>query len=187
MDRVIKTHSQNHNHHSHHKDVSIQELPFYVACCETLAVSMNVDGAGAAKRRRVRRLRSWWRHMSIACALAEALHHSSGCPVYDRRRVGVAQHGAVRGQTTATRVREATGMQYSPLTTRASPSPGEGSAAQPGACRGADPRCPSAADGGTARGSGLFLSQFRACGCRAGHRSAQACSSCLCCSSRGSA
>ena len=43
--------------------------------------------------------------MSIACALAEALHHSSGSPGYDRRRVGVAQHGAVRGQTTATRAR----------------------------------------------------------------------------------
>ena len=43
--------------------------------------------------------------MSIACALAEALHHSSGCPGFDRRRVGVAQHGAVRGQTTATRAR----------------------------------------------------------------------------------
>ena len=46
--------------------------------CTNLAVDMNVDGAGAAKRRRERRLRSWWRHerMSIACALAEALHHS---------------------------------------------------------------------------------------------------------------
>ena len=91
------------------QDVSTQELPFHVACCETLAVGMNVDGAGAAKRRRVRRLRSRWRHMSIACALAEALHHSSGCPVYDRRVVEDAKHGAVRGQMTATRVREATG------------------------------------------------------------------------------
>ena len=64
-------------------------------------------GAGSARRRRERRLRSWWRHerMSIACALAEALHHSSGSPEFDRRRVGVAQHGAVRGQTTATRAR----------------------------------------------------------------------------------
>ena len=70
-------------------------------------------GAGSAKRRRERRLRSWWRHerMSIACALAEALHHSSGSPEYDRRRVGVAQHGAVRGQTTATRAR-GPGTQY---------------------------------------------------------------------------
>ena len=49
--------------------------------------------------------------MSIACALAEALHHSSGSPEYDRRRVGVAQHGAVRGQTTATRAR-GPGTQY---------------------------------------------------------------------------
>ena len=70
-------------------------------------------GAGFARRRRERRLRSWWRHerMSIACALAEALHHSSGSPEYDRRRVGVAQHGAVRGQTTATRAR-GPGTQY---------------------------------------------------------------------------
>ena len=62
-------------------------------------------GSGSAKRRRERRLRSWWRHerMSIAAALAEALHHSSGAPKYDKRVVEEAQHGAVRGQTTATR------------------------------------------------------------------------------------
>ena len=34
--------------------------------------------SGAAKRRRQRRLRSWWRHerMSVAAALVEATHHS---------------------------------------------------------------------------------------------------------------
>ena len=42
---------------------------------------MEVDGAsGAARRRRERRLRAWLRHerQSVAAALAEALHHSSG-------------------------------------------------------------------------------------------------------------
>ena len=88
---------------------------------------MNVDGAGAAKRRRERRLRSWWRHerMSIACALAEALHHSSGAPKYDKRVVEDAKHGAVRGQTTATRVREATGMQYFSFDDEGKPVAGE--------------------------------------------------------------
>ena len=38
--------------------------------------------------------------MSIAAALAEPLHHSSGAPKYDKRVVEDAQHGAVRGQTT---------------------------------------------------------------------------------------
>ena len=88
---------------------------------------MNVDGAGAAKRRRERRLRSWWRHerMSIACAVAEALHHSSGAPKYDKRVVEDAKHGAVRGQTTATRVREATGMQYFTFDDEGKPVAGE--------------------------------------------------------------
>ena len=88
---------------------------------------MNVDGAGAAKRRRERRLRSWWRHerMSIACALAEALHHSSGAPKYDKRVVEDAKHGAVRGQTTATTVREATGMQYFTFDDEGKPVAGE--------------------------------------------------------------
>ena len=36
-------------------------------------------GLGSARRRRERRLRSWWRHerMSIAAALVEATHHSA--------------------------------------------------------------------------------------------------------------
>ena len=67
-------------------------------------------GAGSAKR-----FRSWWRHerMSIAAALAEALHHSSGTwpSKYDTRVVEDAQHGAVRGQKTATRAR-GPGTQY---------------------------------------------------------------------------
>ena len=50
--------------------------------------------------------------MSIPCALAEALHHSSGPSKYDKRVVEVAQHGTLRGQTTTTRAREAAGTQY---------------------------------------------------------------------------
>ena len=60
--------------------------------------SLSMDGArtGSARRRRERRLRSWWRHerMSIAAALVEATHHSaprSGWP---------GTHLALRGQTT---------------------------------------------------------------------------------------
>ena len=72
-------------------------------------------GTSAAKRRRERRLRSWWRQerMSIAAALAEALHHSSGTrpSKYDTRVVEDSQHGAVRGQTTATRA-VVPGTQY---------------------------------------------------------------------------
>ena len=63
--------------------------------------------------------------MSIACALAEALHHSSGCPEYDRRRVGVAQHGAVRGQTTATRERGPATQYFTFGDDKDVPAPGE--------------------------------------------------------------
>ena len=38
-----------------------------------------VDGDGAAKRRRLRRLRSWWRHeqQTVAAVLATFQHHSA--------------------------------------------------------------------------------------------------------------
>ena len=49
--------------------------------------------------------------MSIPCVVAEALHHSSAPPKYDKRVVEVAQHGTLRGQKTA-RAREAAGTQY---------------------------------------------------------------------------
>ena len=70
------------------------------------AIMATFDGS-SARRRRERRLRMHLRHerLSVAMALAGALNHSSGSPENDRRRVGVAQHGAVRGQTTATRAR----------------------------------------------------------------------------------
>ena len=65
--------------------------------CATLAVDMPVHGdgaSGAAKRRRERRLRSWWRHeaQSVQAAVVSALHHS--------RDVGPAKNEALRGQTT---------------------------------------------------------------------------------------
>ena len=49
--------------------------------CQTLAVNimMDVDRAtGAGKRRRERRLRSWWRHeaQSVQAAVVSAMHHS---------------------------------------------------------------------------------------------------------------
>ena len=85
-------------------------------------------GTSAAKRRRERRLRSWWRHerMSIAAALAEALHHSSGTwpSKYDTRVVEDAQHGAVRGQTTATRA-GGPGTQYFTFDDEDVPAPQE--------------------------------------------------------------
>ena len=52
------------------------------------------SGVGSARRRRERRLRSWWRHerMTVAAELAVALHHSRG--------VGpTVPHEALRGQT----------------------------------------------------------------------------------------
>ena len=67
-----------------------------------VGVSMDADRAtGSARRRRERRLRSWWRHerMSIVAALVEATYHSaprSGWP---------GTHVAPRGQET-TSVRE---------------------------------------------------------------------------------
>ena len=52
-------------------------------------MEVDCDGGSSARRRRQRRLRSWWRHerMSIACALAEAHHHSAP-------KVGAEQHYA---------------------------------------------------------------------------------------------
>ena len=74
------------------------------------------DGASVAKRRRERRLPSWWRHerMSIACALAEALHHSFGAEpsTCGTRVVDGATNDAVRGKSTVTRAREAAGTEF---------------------------------------------------------------------------
>ena len=66
-----------------------------MTCRETLAVDMNVDGAGAARRRRERRLRAMLRHerQTVAMELAAALHHS--------RDVGLGTNDGLRAQTTA--------------------------------------------------------------------------------------
>ena len=70
-----------------------------VCFSKTLAGNMaDVACTGAARRRRERRLRSWWRHerMSIAMALATVEHHSYGPTAND----------ALRGQRTVTRAGE---------------------------------------------------------------------------------
>ena len=56
-----------------------------------------VDGDGSAKRRRLRRLRSWWRHeqQTVAAVLATVTHHSFG-------KVGTAS-GVLRNMETTTR------------------------------------------------------------------------------------
>ena len=73
----------------------------------------------AAKRRRERRLRSAWRHeqLSVAMAVAAALHHSA------QRGAGPATYSAPRGQKTATEgeVRE---PNYAPRSQKP-PLPGE--------------------------------------------------------------
>ena len=75
--------------------------------CETnvggsLVVDMSLHGehAGAARRRRQRRIRSFWRHeqMAVQMVLATASHHS-----FDRVH---AEYGAPRSQTIATKTGE---------------------------------------------------------------------------------
>ena len=76
-----------------------------------VGVSMDAERAsGAAKRRRERRLRSWWRHerMTVAAELTVALHHSRG--------VGPAvPHEALRGQTPASSMGRRPGVLKEPL------------------------------------------------------------------------
>ena len=63
---------------------SVTVVFFHDASLKTLADTMSgarnirCDGYGAARRRRDRRLRSWWRHeqQSIKAAVTTALHHS---------------------------------------------------------------------------------------------------------------
>ena len=72
-----------------------------------MRVNGELVGATPARRRRERRLRSWWRHeaLSVAAALATARHHSAGPEVVTRREgqpeeVDVEQHDGLRAQTT---------------------------------------------------------------------------------------
>ena len=64
----------------------------------------DVDGEGAARRRRQRRLRPWLKHerQSVAMALAEYTHHASGSQTRARAREGVehATHSGLRPQKT---------------------------------------------------------------------------------------
>ena len=72
-----------------------------------MSVNGELVGATSARRRRERRLRSWWRHeaLSVAAALATARHPSAGPEVVTRREgqpeeVEVEQHDGLRAQTT---------------------------------------------------------------------------------------
>ena len=72
-----------------------------------MSVNGELVGATSARRRRERRLRSWWRHeaLSVAAALATARHHSAGPEVVTRREgqqveVEVEQHDGLRAQNT---------------------------------------------------------------------------------------
>ena len=87
---------------------------------------MATFAGSSARRRRERRLRMHLRHerLSVAMALAEALHHSSGAPKYDKGVVEEAQRGAVRGQTTATRA-GGPATQYFTFGDEDVPAPGE--------------------------------------------------------------
>ena len=82
-----------------------------------MAESCERPNGGVARRRRERRMRSWFRHeqQSIRMALATVLHHSYG-------RVHT-EYGALRSQNTATRVRaeerETNTAPRRPLTTKA--------------------------------------------------------------------
>ena len=76
---------------------------------------MEYERAGAARRRRERRLRSWWRHerMSIAMALATVEHHSYGPTAND----------ALRGQRTVTRAGEGEERELHDAPRRQKPPP----------------------------------------------------------------
>ena len=91
MDRHIRqTHRQNHHHHHfhhhtlpthhHHQTSTLKRALFFcgVLCAGSGCWPM-AGGAGAAKRRRERRLRSWAKHerLTVAMALAEQHHHSA--------------------------------------------------------------------------------------------------------------
>ena len=115
MDRHARNASRPHHHHHHHHHQAVCLKCALVLSCGACTMDLNgrpmADRAtGAARRRRERRLRSWWRHerMSIACAPAEALHHSSGTKLStcDTRVVEGATNDALRGQNNVTRARE---------------------------------------------------------------------------------
>ena len=84
-----------------------------------MAESSERPSGGVARRRRERRMRSWFRHeqQSIRTAMATVLHHS-----YDRVHT---EYGAPRSQTTATRTRErreSNGTKYTAKIRKTPPS-----------------------------------------------------------------
>ena len=118
---------------------------------------MNVDSAGTARRRRERRLRQFLRHerLSVAMALAEFTHRTSGGQRKDRGRGG-GSRDALHSQVPD--ASSSPGGRRASILPRRRWAAGAGSAAQRGADRGdrafgADPRCCCAAGGGQARGS----------------------------------
>ena len=98
----------------------------WVTFSRTLAVAMS-ERAGAAERRRERRLRSWLRHerMTVAMALAEQLHHSIN---------RVERDEALRRQTTRASEEEVENVTHSSPRALKTPPPGErpGILAEPG-------------------------------------------------------
>ena len=85
-----------------------------------MAESSERPSGGVARRRRERRMRSWFRHeqQSIRMALATVLHHS-----YDRVH---AEYGAPRSQNTATRARgggESDEKKYTAMFRKTPPPP----------------------------------------------------------------
>ena len=134
-------------------------------------------GTSAAKRRRKRRLRSWWRHgrMSIAAVLATVSHHSYP-------KVDTTPEGA---RSLAPAPRWVLPSILSSPRTMAGPPGGSGqwhclSRCRGGRCSGtqasgtksSESRCSCAADGGTAAECHSVLCRAFAGGCRAGYRSA---------------
>ena len=77
---------------------------------------VQVDGDGAAKRRRLRRLRSWWRHeqQTVAAVLATMQHHSAP---RGQKAATKASEGEIREQYYGLRAQERPlpGMRPAPL------------------------------------------------------------------------
>ena len=91
-------------HHTTHTTKRLSQVSLHAVKHVAMSVNGELVGATSARRRRERRLRSWWRHevLSVAAALATARHHSAGPEVVTRREgqpeeVEVEQHDGLRG------------------------------------------------------------------------------------------
>ena len=109
------------HHHQHHQEVGdpfSRVLQNFMA--EFSCRPRQVDGDGAAKRRRQRRLRSWLRHeqQTVAAVLATVSHHSY--PKVD------TAHDGLRAQRTVTSTREGVEHEtYGGLRAQKPPLPGK--------------------------------------------------------------